>query len=73
MVNRIDESVLWIVKPPNKSKGTGIKVITNSIKEIPNYPTCVQKYVKNPLLIEGFKVRKMRHFVEIFKHCASVW
>ena len=47
---------LWIVKPPNLNNGTGVKVISNSVLNIPNYPTCVQKYVKNPLLINGFKV-----------------
>ena len=44
------------MKPPNKSKGVGIKVISNSIEAIPNFPTCVQKYVTNPLLIDGYKV-----------------
>ena len=56
--NRTNETILWIIKPPNKCKGTGIKVVSNSVQDIPNYPTCVQKYVKNPLLIDGYKVRK---------------
>ena len=54
---RFEEECLWIVKPPNLNNGTGIKVISNSILNIPNYETCVQKYVKNPLLINGYKVR----------------
>ena len=53
---RFEEECLWIVKPPNLNNGTGIKVISNSIINIPNYETCVQKYVKNPLLINGYKV-----------------
>ena len=65
--NRSNETVLWIVKPPNKSKGTGIKVISNSIEDIPNYPTCIQKYVTNPLLINGYKVfEKIKKTLGIF-------
>ena len=48
---------------PNQNNGTGIKVISNSIDNIPNYPTCVQKYVKNPLLIDGYKVRAKNTFI----------
>ena len=47
----------WIVKPPNLNNGTGIHVIANDIDSIPTYPTCVQSYIKDPLLINGYKVK----------------
>ena len=62
-LNRYDNlnnnETLWIVKPPNMNNGTNVRVISNSVLNIPNYPTCVQKYVKHPLLINGFKVSKL--------------
>ena len=50
---------LWIVKPPALNNGHGIYV-TNGMdlpKGLdPSEPCCVQKYIKNPLLINGLKV-----------------
>ena len=51
------EKHFWIVKPPNLNNGTGIHVIPNDVNSIPTYPTCVQSYIKDPLLINGFKVK----------------
>ena len=51
-----DNRQFWIVKPPNLNNGTGIHVIPNNIDSIPEYPTCVQSYIKGPLLIDGYKV-----------------
>lgn len=50
-----DNRQFWIVKPPNLNNGTGIHVIPNNIDSIPEYPTCVQSYIKGPLLIDGYK------------------
>ena len=45
----------WIMKPIGKSRGRGIKVI-NNLAEL-NYTDniIVQKYIINPLLLDGFK------------------
>jgi hypothetical protein len=45
----------WIVKPIGKSRGNGI-FIPNDISEVPNVDSyLVQKYITNPLLLDGFK------------------
>lgn len=45
----------WIMKPIGKSRGRGIKVIS-SLSEL-NYidNIVVQKYIANPLLLDGYK------------------
>ena len=49
---------LWIVKPPNLNNGHGIYVMNGMEMSSldPSKPCCVQKYIKNPLLINGLKV-----------------
>ena len=51
-----DPENFWIVKPPDMSCGQGIHLI-NDIRNIPETKTslCVQKYIMDPLLIEGIK------------------
>lgn len=46
----------WIVKPPNLYCGIGIRVI-NSLQALPDKKSrmCVQKYLKEPFLINGLK------------------
>jgi tubulin polyglutamylase TTLL5 len=45
----------WICKPPSLSRGRGI-YITDSLSEIDaKGPLLVQKYITNPLLLEGYK------------------
>lgn len=53
MLNR--DMNYWIMKPIGKSRGRGIKVISN-LAEL-NYTDniVVQKYITNPLLLEGYK------------------
>jgi len=45
----------WIMKPIGKSRGRGISVI-NNLAEL-NYTDniVVQKYIANPLLLDGYK------------------
>ena len=51
-----DPENFWIVKPPDMSCGQYILLI-NDIMNIPETKTslCVQKYIMDPLLIEGIK------------------
>ena len=46
---------IWIMKPIGKSRGRGIKLI-NNLSDL-NYldSIVVQKYLKNPLLLDGYK------------------
>lgn len=46
---------IWIMKPIGKSRGRGIKLI-NNLTDL-NYldSIVVQKYLKNPLLLDGYK------------------
>jgi len=53
IINR--DTNYWIMKPIGKSRGRGIKVI-NNLSEL-NYTDniVVQKYIANPLLLDGYK------------------
>lgn len=46
---------IWIMKPIGKSRGRGIRLI-NNLADL-NYldSIVVQKYLKNPLLLDGYK------------------
>ena len=48
---------LWIVKPPALNNGHGVHVINGPESLDPKQYCCVQKYIKNPLLLNGLKVR----------------
>ena len=46
---------IWIIKPVGKSRGRGISLI-NDINDVKySEPMVVQKYLKNPLLLQGYK------------------
>lgn len=45
----------WIMKPAAKSRGRGIHVINEITSVIYGEPMIMQRYLKNPLLISGFK------------------
>ena len=47
---------LWIVKPPANNNGAGIHVINRPESLDPTKQACVQKYIRDPLLINGLKV-----------------
>ena len=51
-----EKGSFWIAKPPNMWCGVGIKVIKD-FSEVPaaNPLLCVQKYIKQPLLINNHK------------------
>ena len=48
----------WIAKPPDSACGRGIQIISD-IRDLPNTntPLCVQRYIMDPLLINGLKFR----------------
>ena len=51
-----EKGSFWIVKPPNMWCGMGIKVIKNfSEVQATNSLLCVQRYIKQPLLINNLK------------------
>ena len=45
----------WIMKPAAKSRGRGIEVINDISHVIYGEPMVMQRYLKNPLLINGYK------------------
>jgi len=46
---------IWIIKPVGKSRGRGIS-LANDIAQVKySEPVVVQKYLKNPLLLDGYK------------------
>ncbi|CDW91822.1 tubulin-tyrosine ligase family protein [Stylonychia lemnae] len=45
----------WIVKPPGKSRGRGIHVVNDTEAFRTIEPLVVQKYLKNPFLLNGHK------------------
>ena len=45
----------WILKPVGKSRGRGISLINDISQVIYSEQVIVQKYLKNPLLLRGFK------------------
>ena len=52
----VDKGSFWIVKPPNLDCGEGISVV-NDFENVPvtKKPLCVQRYLMDPLLIDGLK------------------
>lgn len=55
LLKRQHKDKFFIVKPENGCQGKGI-YLTNSISKIEKMsPMIVQKYISNPLLIEGLK------------------
>ena len=50
-----NEKNLWIVKPTNLSRGRGIYIIDNITEVNLEEVAIVSKYVKDPLLINGYK------------------
>lgn len=45
----------WIMKPAAKSRGRGIEVINDVSTVIYGEPMVMQRYLKDPLLLNGFK------------------
>ena len=47
----------WIIKPPDSACGRGIQIIRD-VRDVPQTktPLCVQRYIMQPLLIDGLKV-----------------
>ena len=52
----LEKDSFWIVKPPQLSCGKGIKVV-NRFSDVPSTEErlCVQRYIKDPLLINKLK------------------
>jgi tubulin polyglutamylase TTLL5 len=46
---------LWIMKPIGMSRGRGISLISSLDQVIFTEPVVLQKYLKNPLLLDGYK------------------
>jgi len=55
-IKKYNNTALWICKPPRGSQGNGI-ILARNLKEIPDRisNTIVQRYITNPLLINGLK------------------
>eukprot|EP00347_Sterkiella_histriomuscorum_P010309 403376796 len=45
----------WIMKPAAKSRGRGISLVNDLTQVTYGEPIVVQRYIKNPLLINGYK------------------
>jgi tubulin polyglutamylase TTLL5 len=45
----------WIMKPAAKSRGRGISLVNDLTAITYGEPIVVQRYIKNPLLINGYK------------------
>jgi len=45
----------WIMKPAAKSRGRGISVINDITSVTYGDPVVIQRYLKNPMLLNGFK------------------
>ena len=48
-------SNLWIMKPISLSRGRGICVVNDVSDVLHSDPVVVQRYIRNPCLIDGFK------------------
>lgn len=46
---------LWIMKPVGQSRGRGISLISSLQDVVFSEPVVLQKYLKNPLLLDGYK------------------
>ena len=49
------ENNIWIIKPVGKSQGRGISLVNDISQVVYAEPVVVQKYMKNPLLLDGYK------------------
>ena len=49
------KSNLWIMKPISLSRGRGISVINDVSDLLHSDPVVIQRYIRNPCLIDGFK------------------
>ena len=45
----------WILKPVGMSRGRGIELIKNLEDVVFSEPVVLQKYLSNPLLVDGYK------------------
>lgn len=54
-MRQYDPDQVWIVKPAALSRGRGIYLIREFTELSPNEPLVVQRYIKEPLLISGYK------------------
>jgi len=51
----LNERNIWIIKPIGQSRGRGISIINDISQVLYAEPVIVQKYLQNPLLLDGFK------------------